>query len=31
MCQPYFINESGLKVDAVTGELIQAPAMEVAQ
>jgi len=23
MCQPYFINESGLKVDAVTGDLIK--------
>jgi multidrug efflux pump subunit AcrB len=25
------VNESGLKVNAVTGDLIQAPAMEVAQ
>lgn len=23
MCQPYYINESGLRVSAVTGELIQ--------
>ena len=23
MCQPYYINESGARVNAVTGELIQ--------
>ena len=31
MCQPYFVNESGMKVNAVTGDLIQAPAMEGSQ
>jgi hypothetical protein len=24
MCQPYYINESGSRVNAVTGELVQA-------
>jgi hypothetical protein len=23
MCQPYYVNEAGLRVNAVTGELIQ--------
>jgi hypothetical protein len=31
MCQPYYINESGSRVNAITGELIQAPAMEGSQ
>jgi len=24
MCQPYYVNESGLRVNAVTGELLKA-------
>jgi hypothetical protein len=31
MCQPYYINESGSRVNKVTGELIQASSMGQAQ